>query len=175
MIHCPWWTEPKRREPEISQCLEASTSLCHISSLKCSSKDVNVSVHFILRSSFCFFLRLKLHFFEVAAFTSCNTSLLKVLINMELNEIPFSLCFSLALCFDHTIPWHIHRQIFNSYRSGPSLIGAMRNKSKQETGLVPNRVYNALKTPNVSCDCPVSLHVTSCNIFPILPQLMYGC
>lgn len=30
--------------------------LCHISSLECSSKDVNVSVHFILRSSFCFFM-----------------------------------------------------------------------------------------------------------------------
>lgn len=87
----------------------------------------------------------------------------------------FSLCFALAPCFDHTTPWHIHHQLFNSSRSGPSLIGATRNKSKQETGRVPNRAHIALKTSNVSCDCPVSLHFTSCNIFPILPQLMYGC
>lgn len=62
---------------------------------------------------------------------------------MKLNEILFSLCFS--FCFDHTIPWHIHRLLFNSSRSEPSLIGATRNKSKQETEIVPNRAHNALK------------------------------
>lgn len=62
---------------------------------------------------------------------------------MKLNESLFSPCFS--ICFDHTVPWHIHRQLFNSSRSEPSLIGATRNKSKQETELVSNRAHNALK------------------------------
>lgn len=62
---------------------------------------------------------------------------------MKLNAILFSLCFS--VCFDHIIPWHIHRQLLNSSRSEPCLIGATRNKSKQETEIVPNRAHNALK------------------------------
>lgn len=154
MIHWPWWTEPKGREPEISHCLEASISVSHINSLECSSKDVN-AVSFI-RLPFAF-LHFKLNFMEVAAFTIC-----KGLINMKLSEIPFSHCRSLAFCFDHTILWQIHRQRFNSCWSGPSLIGTTRNKSKQETGLLPKRAHNALET-SVSCDFPVSYmspHVT---------------
>lgn len=144
MIHCPRWTEPKGRQPEISQCLEATWSLSHINSLECPSKDVNASVRFI-RLHFAF-LRFKLHFFGSGCVFKLYYKSLEGLINMKLNEIPFSLCCSLALGFDHTIPWHIHRQLFNSSRSGPSLIGAMRNKSKQETGLVPKRAHTALET-----------------------------
>lgn len=83
-------------------------------------------------------------------------------VNMKLNEAPLFLCFALAFCFDHTNSWHIYHQLFNSSRSGPSLIGATRNKSKQEVGVVPNRAHNAPKTANVFSFCPLSnmFHVT---------------
>lgn len=85
-------------------------------------------------------------------------------VNMKLNETPLFLCFALAFCFDHTNSWHIYHQLFNSARSGPTLIGAMRNKSKQEVGVVPNRAHNAPKSANVFSFCPLSLHV-SCYFF----------
>lgn len=66
-------------------------------------------------------------------------------VNMKPNEAPLFLCFALAFCFDHTNSWHIYHQLFNSARSGPTLIGATRNKSKQEVGVVPNRAHNAPK------------------------------
>lgn len=85
-------------------------------------------------------------------------------VNMKPNEAPLFLCFALAFCFDHTISWHIYHQLFNSARSGPTLIGATRNKSKQEVGVLPNRAHNAPKTDNVFSFCPLSFHV-SCYLF----------
>lgn len=85
-------------------------------------------------------------------------------VNMKSNEAPLFLCFALAFCFDHTISWHIYHQLFNSTRSGPTLIGATRNKSKQEVGVDPNRAHNAPKPDNVFSFCPLSLHV-SCYLF----------
>lgn len=143
MIHCPWWTKPKGEGPEITQCLEASRSLCHISSLECSTKDANVSLHSILRSSFCFFLQFKLHFFW-----TCLRLQAVIQVSWRPNKYETEWDSFLSLfcfCFDHTIPWHIHRQLFNSSWSGPSLIGARRNKSKQETGLVPKQSSRCTK------------------------------
>lgn len=94
-------------------------------------------------------------------------------VNMKLNEAPLFLCFALAFCFDHTNSWHIYHQLFNSARSGPTLIGATRNKSKQEVGVVPNRAHNAPKTANVFSFCPLSLHV-SCYFFTAACELIYG-
>lgn len=96
-------------------------------------------------------------------------------VNLKLNKFPFSLCFSLPLHFDRTIPWHIHRLLPISSRSWPSLIGATRNKSKQDAGCVPNRAHNTPKTLHVSRDCPLSLHDTLCCIFAVLLWLMYDC
>lgn len=88
-----------------------------------------------------------------------------------LNWIRFhSLCYALAFCFDHTISWHIYHQLFNSSRNGPTLIGAMRNKSKQEARLVLNRAQKAPKTTKVFSFCTVSIHLSFCNIFPVLPS-----
>lgn len=82
---------------------------------------------------------LHLHLLQHRLFWRSNT------VNMKLNEAPLFLCFALAFCFDHTNSWHVYHQLFNSARSGPTLIGATRNKSKQEVGVVPNRAHNAPK------------------------------
>lgn len=156
MKHCPWWTEAKISQREISQCLKASTMFCHVGSPECSSKDVNASVPLILRPAFCIFIALATFFGKWL--------LLQVVkqVSWKPNKYDaewisfFPLPLRSSFCFDHTVPWHIHRQLLNSTRSGHSLIGAVNRKSKQKTLFVSeltmhqNLVFSA-RTSEFTC------------------------